>query len=352
MDQKDSIPKAQKSNPGGLLAPENVIGRDTFIEQLWYSLAQQSVILLAERRIGKSSILRKIEKERQSGWLPILWDVEGINSVASFVKGLQSQLRPHLEKLEQGKDLFKRIHAFFKGSKQMGFEVPKGEEVNWLNGLTHLLKVLGQYQQTNQQQILLIWDEFPWMLQKIIKNEGHQAAGDLLDILRHCRQSNENLRMLFTGSIGLHQVINVIRAEGYSNEPVNDMLVRNLDALTASDACLLANALIKGESISDKAANIDITELCALVDNVPYYIHHLIKDIRDTDQSPVQLVKAAIADTNNAWQLEHYYTRLQDYYGDQQERYALVLDVLAFADTGLKRQAVLNTLASNPLGQH
>ena len=49
-----------KANPGGFIAPENVIGRDDFIAQLWQVLAQQSVILLAERRIGKSSILNKI----------------------------------------------------------------------------------------------------------------------------------------------------------------------------------------------------------------------------------------------------------------------------------------------------
>jgi transcriptional regulator with XRE-family HTH domain len=45
-----------KANPGGDIAPEEVIGRDQLIITLWERLRQQSLIYLGERRIGKSSV--------------------------------------------------------------------------------------------------------------------------------------------------------------------------------------------------------------------------------------------------------------------------------------------------------
>lgn len=337
-----------KANPGGLIAPEDVVGRDPFIEQLWRTLSQQSVILLAERRIGKSTILRKINKESQSPWLPILRDVESINSVYRFVLQLREQLTPYLSKTEQGKSWLNKCHELIAGGKIAGVEIPQVQQGDWHDVLAELLSALGQYQQQHDQQVLLIWDEFPWMLQKIIKNEGHQAAGDLLDTLRHCRQSNSNLRMLFTGSIGLHQVINVIRSAGYSNEPVNDMDVVTLNALESDDAVKLAQALMAGEGLANQLSDQEVANFCTMVDNVPYYIHHLIRSLRNGDGTPEHIVKAAIAGVDNSWQLEHYYTRLADYYPENWQAYAVVLDTLANSDTPLRRKQIQKMLSADP----
>lgn len=50
-----------RANPGGQLAPENVVGRDRLIAKLWDILTQQSVVLTSERRIGKTQIIRKMK---------------------------------------------------------------------------------------------------------------------------------------------------------------------------------------------------------------------------------------------------------------------------------------------------
>ncbi len=334
-----------KANPGGFIAPENVIGRDEFIAELWQVLAQQSVLLLAERRIGKSSILNKIVKETQPTWLPLLKNVESITSVARFVMVIRDQLTPFLSKTEQGKSWLEKIQNLAAGGKVAGVEIPQAKQADWHDVLAELLNSVHQHQ---EQQVLLMWDEFPWMLQKIIKNEGHQAAGDLLDTLRHCRQSNANLRMLFTGSIGLHQVISTIRIAGYSNEPVNDMQVLSLDALAKDDAVDLANALIDGEGLTNRVNEQDIAGLCAMVDNVPYFIHHLIKSLRNGSGTPEHIVKAAIAGVDNNWQLEHYYTRLEDYYPEQWQKYALVLDAVAYSESSISRKQIHQALQAEP----
>ena len=58
--------KPLKSNPGGQLAPSDVIGRDKLISHLLDALEKHGVVLTAERRMGKTTILRKIQAEAPS----------------------------------------------------------------------------------------------------------------------------------------------------------------------------------------------------------------------------------------------------------------------------------------------
>jgi hypothetical protein len=52
-----------KANPGGTIGPKEVIGRDQLIADLWRALDSQSVVLTSERRIGKSTVIQKMQKE-------------------------------------------------------------------------------------------------------------------------------------------------------------------------------------------------------------------------------------------------------------------------------------------------
>jgi hypothetical protein len=60
-----------KANPGGQIDPKDVIGRDTFISQIWEILAVQSISMNAERRIGKSTVMRAMVAAPRAGWHPI-----------------------------------------------------------------------------------------------------------------------------------------------------------------------------------------------------------------------------------------------------------------------------------------
>jgi hypothetical protein len=53
-----------RSNPGGYIPPGQVIGRDTQIRRYWNVLEGRSLVLSAERRMGKTTIIRKMEAVR------------------------------------------------------------------------------------------------------------------------------------------------------------------------------------------------------------------------------------------------------------------------------------------------
>lgn len=69
-----------KANPGGNLDPQQVYGRDALIEMLWDRLESQSIVINAERRIGKTQILRKMLAEPRPSWKPIFRDLEKVHS--------------------------------------------------------------------------------------------------------------------------------------------------------------------------------------------------------------------------------------------------------------------------------
>ena len=66
------------------------------------------------------------------------------------------------------------------------------------------------------------------MLDNIKQDSGEKVAMEVLDTLRSLRQMSGNqspskLRMVFTGSIGLHHVISSLKQAGYANAPTNDL---------------------------------------------------------------------------------------------------------------------------------
>jgi hypothetical protein len=59
--------RRMRPNPGGRIASSDVVGRDRLIAAIWRVLEQQSVQLLSERRIGKTSVVCKMIAEPQEG---------------------------------------------------------------------------------------------------------------------------------------------------------------------------------------------------------------------------------------------------------------------------------------------
>jgi GTP-binding protein HflX len=55
-----------RASTGGYVDPADVIGRDALIEQIWQILDDQSLVLTAERRIGKTTILNALSGEHRS----------------------------------------------------------------------------------------------------------------------------------------------------------------------------------------------------------------------------------------------------------------------------------------------
>lgn len=75
---------AVKANAGGQIDLKAVVGRNSLIQSLWEILEQQSVVMTAERRIGKTTLLKLMQAVPRAGWVPVFQDLEGLHSAMDF----------------------------------------------------------------------------------------------------------------------------------------------------------------------------------------------------------------------------------------------------------------------------
>ena len=142
--------------------------------------------------------------------------------------------------------------------------------------------------------------------------------------------------MVFTGSVGIHQVIGSLRKHGYANAPTNDMATIEVPPLEPADGLHLADMLLTGERIKiadDPHAVSDAISKAA--GHIPYYIHYLVSRIRNSNgeihsNGVPGCLRALIADPNDPANFYYYESRLTTYYGAAEAKLALhTLDILA-----------------------
>jgi hypothetical protein len=330
-----------RANPGGTISPDDCIGRDHFIKHLWRVLQRQSLVLVAERRSGKTTILQKMADEHSDGHLVIFRDVGGISQPIEFAQRVTQDVTTYLSKTKKTTKRVNELLQQLGGAKVLGMQLPQGVATHWKELLE---SVLGDLAENNDKNVVLLWDELPWMLQKIIKEQGDGVAIDLLDTLRGLRQTYPNLRMIYTGSIGLHHVTTAFKNDGYSSSPINDMHVIDVPPLDPDSAKLLVLELFKGEKINCSNPSEIAPLIAELTDYLPYYIHHVVAELaiapdnvtKEQVQTTIQL---ALAASHDPWHIAHYRERLIAYYPDLAPIAECILD--QFAEFGILSLAQL-----------
>ena len=163
-------------------------------------------------------------------------------------------------------------------------KIPEHKEKDW----KELLQVAINAICNNTDDIVVfLWDELPYMLQKI--NEYEVARGSvessslqIMDTLRALRKEQKGLRMVFTGSIGLHHVLKTLTNETYASESVNDMDKIALLPLSKESAQEMVKFHLNKECPSHHTGSeILIKSIAQQCDGIPFYIEkseHLMPD--------------------------------------------------------------------------
>jgi hypothetical protein len=322
-----------KANPGGQIAPNEVVGRNELIAHLWRVLERQSVILTAERRMGKTQVIKKMEAEAPPSKLLIYHDLEGVRTALEFVEIVFRDVEGFLSLKKRSAERAKSILAKLGGGEVGAVKFPELLAPHWKTLLTSTVQDLAENQE--ERQVIFLWDELPLMLHNVRQNQGEPAAMELLDTLRMLRQTYPGLRMVFTGSVGLHHVIYALKNAGHINPSTNDMKTVEVMPLSVADAEGLAAALLKGEGVQATDRNLIARMIATETDGVPYYIHHVVDDMAATQQAGTEdnirkLVENRLRDPQDSWELQHYYDRVPRYYAEEDVPIAYaILDALA-----------------------
>jgi AAA domain len=333
-----------KPNPGGQLAADEVLGRDRLIARLWQVLERQSLLLTAERRMGKTSVIKKMTAQPLPQMLVKFRDLEGLRTPLEFVEAVLHDVQQDLSDKERRMAGVRALLEQLNGAEIKGFKLPKSIEQHWKTILTKTIEDLMAQQ---EGMVVFFWDEMPMMLDNINRDLGETVTMEILTTLRSLRQNHSKLRMVFTGSIGLHHVVTQLKKVGAAGATTNDMHQEEVTPLDLADAILLAQELLTGAKIDVKDLARSIAES---VDLVPYYIHHIVDELQQlnspiTQQSVSDIILDNLYNPSNRWDMAHYRERIDTYYESLIVPFALgILDELAVTANPLPLQNLLQLL--------
>lgn len=334
---------------------KNIIGRKAEIDNLFSILRMQSVVLSSHRRMGKTLVLKKMTVEYPSDFIPIFIIVEGKSNPEEFLHDLYMHLK---EVKLLAEDRTSKILSWweknFAGKEIKDMKLPSFRP-HWKEGLRNLIEDL--LEKNNDKNILIMIDEFPMMLYKFVKEYGlHSEAVEMLDTLREIRQlySDKGIKFIFCGSIGFNIVLDILRKEyHYAGEPINDMILQILDAMTKEDAKMLVKHLIDSKNIkSIEDSEEAINTLCSQVDYLPFYIDLIIKEIelhhsQFTAENIIQEVDNLLTSPGNQGQFNHFYDRINTYYEAESKVIAIqILNYLSKQPDYKSEQEIYNIIAS------
>lgn len=321
-----------KPNPGGIIKGNAVVDRKNEIDSIWSTLENQSVVLISERRVGKTCVLRKMEENPKDDWQPVLYWVEGKEHPIDFVEGIYEKL---LEKglLKNNFHKLKKMYTKYVGGKHIGsWDLPQIRE-NWKTLLRSIVEDIVD----SEHKVLVMLDELPLMLAKFIKTDGIGPLGTMtfLDFLRGLRtefEASGKITFIFCGSIGIQLVIKGLKwNHGYNADPINNMRVISLSGMDEAGAYELCTALSENAPFTLDNKEKVFSHVCRETDRLPFYIQHVFKyfyrskEPAATVQSVDRAIASLIDDKNDIGHFKHYVDRIKTYYSPEIRDIALLV---------------------------
>ena len=333
-------------NRGGEIGEAEIVGRERELKSLVRTLESQSVLVAAERRIGKTTLCKQAQRQLSGESLALYVDIENVNSTGELAATLVKMVGPHLHLSKRWGQKTSALYRRMVGMKidlpkvvgGGGFTLPPGEQKQWKEWIRDTIDDLLTAQVESKQAkklVCLMLDEFPIALEKIRKAEGDSVAMDVLDLFRSLRTTpGTHLRFVFRGSIGIHHIVQRLQKQGYANDPMNDVFPLIVKALRHEDAQELALGLLLGEGISSPDYESAAKHIAEESSRVPFYIHHIVGDLRDaeleaTEETIRQTIRNSIESPTDPWKLRNYKTRLERHFPENYPVAFALLDALS-----------------------
>ena len=306
----------------------NLYGRGYELTTLWERLERgEHVLLLAPRRVGKTSLMLELRRQPRPNWHVIYIDVEGAADAADLFADILVQLAAHpahrrgLENIPGWQALRNtlrraanlRAKVRFPGVKMELAAIVRAGWPRWADQIRARLAA-----REAGERVLIIIDELPVLVFRLIHNGARQDAELLLSKLREWRQAPDlqsSLATLAGGSIGLE---GVVRRAGLSSI-INDLSPLHLESWSRSTARQFLDDIGRNSGFPLGESTIEQV-LDLLNDPVPYHLQLFFQALRlecrnDPASLKPQIVESCferrLAGASGTAHLDHYAARLK-----------------------------------------
>lgn len=300
---------------GNAVRGKNFYKRENVIRKAWDLIESGNHILLAApRRVGKTSLMYYLEDNPKSNYHFLYIITESANKENEFFRKIVNRIlkTDFVNNSQRIKRFFEKHLPTIKKVGPEGIEFGVQEDFNYFEMLTKILKSIS----ADGIKMIIMLDEFPQTLENIIEDEGESAGKLFLHSNRELRHDSEickNIQFIYTGSIGLENIVSKLNAI----QAIDDLSKLTITPLTTSEAEEMINLLIN--ELPFKLST-DIIEyiLYKIEWLIPFYIQLILQEIkniqRDDDLAEISkaIVDKAIGEMlHQRHHFEHWHTRLR-----------------------------------------
>lgn len=319
--------KIQTGNP---VRGDDFFKRENVIEQAWDHLESGSHILIAApRRVGKTSLMKYLEDFPRPPFSLTYLITESVNSEKEFYRRILNRIvkTDFVKKSKKVQNFLEQHKPTLKKIGVDGIEFGVREEHNYFEMLGSILKS----PQPEANKLVIMIDEFPETLENIIEDEGDAAGRHFLQSNREIRQDSEiteNVQFIYTGSIGLENIVSRLNAVS----TINDLVRLKVPPLTESEANQMIQRLLARVQFVLKDGVIEYI-FHQIEWLIPFYIQLIMQELRNIcREQGIDAIEKAHVDRALQEMLEqrnhfeHWHTRLRTTFKGR--GYSFVKDVL------------------------
>lgn len=259
--------------------------RDAIVKKIFRKLDNgENLLISAPRRIGKSTILKYIEKNPEENQIIKYMIVQSVDSQEEFFKKFFNVLIDDKEIFEGITGYLKRasssVSAYadrIKGISIGGSKIELGTKES-INYYEECIKLIESFK--TEKKIIIFIDEFPDALNNIITKDKELAI-KFLQLNRDMRMffSDKNLQFVYTGSTGLKNVVKKLK----KLDLINDIQTIPVLPFSEDEARELIKRLILGFREELDAFNLDDEVIEYILHKItwrlPYYMQIIVEEL-------------------------------------------------------------------------
>lgn len=331
---------------GNPVVGDDFFDRELEQRQIWRKLESNHLLMLAPRRIGKTSLIYRLcQSSQEHDSFSLHCSLAGCDDERDCVQELFKALQILHTTSQKTSKLFESIKSI----------TIAGTGIDWANdkadGWRTAGEEIGKALAASEHNWLICVDELPVFIVKLLQQgePGRQRARTFLYWLRDLRQTHfQRIKWLLAGSIGLDTMTARLRI----GDAINDLEPFKLDAFSPDSAKRFLAELARSYELPLDSATIDHL-LERIGWPVPYYLQLMFSHLRDayldekTQPSPtaVDAVFDKLLGQSYRVHFDYWRQRLDDELGQPEAGYASrILDLICTTPEGMTSDTLAQAL--------
>ena len=317
---------------------KDFMNREDEIKTIIKALDKDNILLIAPRRYGKTSIMKKVETIlNENKDTPVIFiDIHDVYTPQEFLVELATGA---FDMAKDKKKFIEKLKSFFSGMLKNveEFKISLGElkvefkrslkkeigEGDWKEEGRTIFTFMREY---FSDKVYFIVDEFSECVHNMSK-KGDEAE-IFLKWFRSVRQEEDNLRFIIGGSVSIDRVVRNVTALS----AINDLRRITIDGFPEDTALHIVGKVFaeEGWEYTDKIGE-KIVE-CIGVPSVPYFLSVFLSIIQEEslgrnldERSIEELYNSNLMGANGKHYFDYYVQRLKIYYKKKEEKAAMAI---------------------------